>query len=112
LEILLTGRTVPASEAQAIGLIDRLAPAGQAERIAIELASELAHASAPAVAAIKRCVDIASSQELERGIEFEAAEENALFNYGEAREGIAAFVERRSPRFGPSVRSLRPDGDG
>jgi enoyl-CoA hydratase len=66
------------------------------------------------VAAIRRCVDAALSQDLESGIAFEAAEENALFSHGEAREGIAAFVERRAPVFGAvaSVPDRVPNGNG
>lgn len=114
LEILLTGRQVRAREAHVIGLLDRLVPAGRAEQVAIETAAELAVASAPAVGAIQRCVEAAFTEDLESGIAFEAVEENALFKHGEAREGIAAFVERRRPTFGAgaSTRDRARDGNG
>jgi enoyl-CoA hydratase/carnithine racemase len=99
LDILLTGRQVPAAEAHAIGLLERLVPAGDAERVAIEIAEHLATASAPALAAIHRCVDVALSEDLETGIAFEADEEQLLFVDGEAGEGLAAFLERRAPSF-------------
>jgi enoyl-CoA hydratase/carnithine racemase len=108
LEILLTARQVPAREAHALGLLDRLVAAGRAEETAIETAAQLAQASAPAVAATKRCVEAAFTHDLESGIAFEAAEENALFSDGEAGEGILAFVERRAPVFGtPAPAPLR-----
>jgi enoyl-CoA hydratase/carnithine racemase len=99
LEVLLTGRQVPAPEAHAIGMIDRLVPAGTAEQVALEIAVQLARSSAPALAAIRRCVESALTEELEPGIAVEAAEEQALFVDGEASEGFAAFLERRPPVF-------------
>jgi enoyl-CoA hydratase len=99
LDILLTGRQVPAEEAHAIGLLDRLVPEGTAEEVATEIAQQLAGSSMPAVAAIQRCVESALTDELTRGLAVEAAEEQALFVDGEAREGISAFVERRAPSF-------------
>jgi enoyl-CoA hydratase len=109
LDILLTGRQVPAEEAHAIGLLDRLVAPGSAEQVAIEIAQQLATSSAPALAAIHRCVESALSDEIELGMAVEAAEEQALFVDGEAREGIAAFLERRPASF--RTRSARPVPD-
>ena len=99
LDILSTGRQVPAEEAHAIGLLDRLVPEGRAEDVAIEIATSVASASGSALAALRRCVDVAFEEDLQSGIAFEASEENALFEHGDAREGIEAFVERRTPVF-------------
>jgi enoyl-CoA hydratase len=99
LDMLLTGRHVPAEEAYTIGLLDRLVPDGTAEAVAIEIAEQLRTSSAPAVAAIHRCVESALTTELEFGIAVEAAEERSLFANGEAREGISAFTERRPAAF-------------
>jgi enoyl-CoA hydratase len=97
--MLLTGRHVPAEEAYTLGLLDRLVPDGTAEAVAIEIAEQLRTSSAPAVAAIHRCVESALTTELEFGIAVEAAEERSLFANGEAREGISAFTERRPAAF-------------
>jgi enoyl-CoA hydratase len=99
LDILLTGRKVPAAEAHTVGMLDRLVPTGTAEQVAIELAQQLARSSAPALAAIHRCVNSAMSEELDLGIAFEASEEQALFVDGEAHEGLSAFLERRPASF-------------
>jgi enoyl-CoA hydratase len=112
LDILLTGRQVAAEEALAIGLLDRLVPPGAAEALAIEIARQLATSSAPAVAAIHRCVESALTDDFELGIALEAAEEQALFVDGEAREGIAAFLERRPPAFTTRVAATMPHDDG
>jgi enoyl-CoA hydratase/carnithine racemase len=99
LDIILTGRQVAAAEAHAIGLIDRLVEDGQAEAEALEIARELAGFSLAALRAVIGTADAASDLSLHDGIAYEAREEQALFDAGEAREGIAAFLEKRRPRF-------------
>jgi enoyl-CoA hydratase/carnithine racemase len=99
LDMLLTGRNVTGEEAHSIGLLDRLVAPGTALPIACEMAEQLGGYSAPALAAIHRCVDAAMTSSLADGIAVEAVEEQMLFEKGEAREGIAAFVERRRPVF-------------
>jgi enoyl-CoA hydratase/carnithine racemase len=99
LDIILTGRQVEAAEAHAIGLIDRLVEDGRAEAEALEIARELAGFSLPALRAVIRTADAAADLPLHDGIAYEAREEQELFDAGEAREGIAAFLEKRRPRF-------------
>jgi enoyl-CoA hydratase len=84
---------VDAPEALAIGLIDRLVGAGEAETAALTLARELRRLSQPALHAAVRSVGIADGLPLREGLL------QRLFERGEAREGIAAFVERRPPGF-------------
>jgi enoyl-CoA hydratase/carnithine racemase len=99
LDIMLTGRQLDAAEAHAIGLIDRLVAPGCAEIAAIELARELREHSQAALHAVVRSVDIAGGLPLREGLARERSEEQRLFERGEAREGIAAFLEKRPPRF-------------
>jgi enoyl-CoA hydratase len=98
LDMMLTARQVPAAEALAAGLVDRLTE-GSATEAALVLARELGRASRPAQRAVVRCVDAAFDQPLSAGFKFEADQEQALFTDGEAAEGIAAFIEKRPPRF-------------
>ena len=98
LDIMLTARQVPAAEALAIGLVDRLAGSDVAEA-ALALAGELAAVSLPAQRAAVAAVDAALDLPLDAGLGFEAARVQALFEHGEAAEGIAAFTEKRPPRF-------------
>jgi enoyl-CoA hydratase len=99
LDLMLTGREVDGGEAYAIGLIDRLVEDGEAERSALELARELRGLSQPALHAVVRAVDAAGDMPLHQGLMREALEEQRLFERGEAREGIAAFLEKRGARF-------------
>jgi enoyl-CoA hydratase len=98
LDLLVTGRTVDAAEAYAIGLVDRLAPSGEVLAAAIELAREIATASLPAITAVRRAA-AASAGSFPEGMAVEAREALALFERGEAREGFDAFLEHRPPNF-------------
>jgi enoyl-CoA hydratase len=99
LDMMLTARRVSGREAQAIGLVDRLAADGEAESEALRLAHELGQMSASAQAAVTRCVDTAYDAPLHGGLAQEARESAVLFADGDAREGLTAFVEKRAPRF-------------
>jgi len=98
LDIMLTARQVAADEALAIGLVDRLTD-GDVVKAALELAGELVTASLPAQLAVVRTVNAAFELPLAEGFEFEKAQEQGLFEDGEAAEGIAAFVAKRPPDF-------------
>jgi enoyl-CoA hydratase/carnithine racemase len=99
LDIMLTARQVPADEAHAIGLIDRLVDEGAAEAAALELATDLRSASLPAQQAVIRAVDASFDTELADGFAFETGLVLDVFENGEGREGIAAFLEKRPPNF-------------
>jgi enoyl-CoA hydratase len=88
IDIMATARQVPAEEAKAIGLVDRLVPAGGAREAALELATVL------------RTVDAAFDLPFPDGQQFEIEQIQQLFEHGEAAEGIAAFLEKRAPKFG------------
>jgi enoyl-CoA hydratase len=98
LDIMLTARQVPADEALAIGLVDRLTE-GDVTVEALTLAGELGRGSLPAQRAVVRSVDAAFDLPIEAGFKYEADQEQSLFEEGEATEGITAFVAKRSPRF-------------
>ncbi|MET8427919.1 enoyl-CoA hydratase-related protein [Nocardia sp. NPDC004860] len=99
LDIMLSARQVPADEAYTIGLIDRLVADGTATATALELAAELSTMSLPAQQAVIRTVDAAFDLPLEEGFRFEVGQVQQLFESGEAKEGLAAFLEKRAPKF-------------
>ncbi|TCK21122.1 enoyl-CoA hydratase/isomerase family protein [Pseudonocardia endophytica] len=100
IDIMATARQVPAAEAHAIGLVDRLVDAGGARDAAVELATQLAAGSRPALAAVVRTVDAAFDRPPAEGMRYEAQQVDALFSGADAAEGLSAFVEKRPPTFG------------
>lgn len=98
LDIMLTARQVPATEALEIGLVDRLTD-GEVVKAALELSAQLIGPSLPAQLAVVRTVDAAFDLPLTEGMAFEVAQEQGLFEHGEASEGISAFIAKRPPNF-------------
>jgi enoyl-CoA hydratase len=99
IDIMATARHVPAAEAKAIGLVDRLVEAGRARDAAVALAAQLAALSRPALAAVIRTIDAAFDMPFPEGQRYEVEQIQELFEQGEAREGITAFLEKRTPKF-------------
>lgn len=98
LELLLRGRAIDAAAAHAMGLVDRLVEAGQAETEARALAGELASGPREAQCAILECLAAADGP-LELGLALEGEAVRRLFDSEDAREGIAAFLAKRPARF-------------
>lgn len=98
LDIMLTARQVAAEEAYRIGLVERLTD-GDAVKAALAFADVLLGPSLPAQLAVVRTVDAAFDLPLDEGARVEVEQIQALFEDGEAAEGISAFVGKRAPRF-------------
>lgn len=99
LDIMLAARSVEAEEAYAIGLVDRLVPEGTTEQEALALAEALRRLSLPAQQAVIRTVDAAFDLPAAEGFAYEVEQVQHVFEHGEAKEGIAAFLEKRTPNF-------------
>jgi enoyl-CoA hydratase len=99
LDLMLTARLLDAEEAREIGLVDRVAEAGQAEALAVELATTLAGLSAPVLTDLIRLVDASFEVPVDEGLTSEVSRVEALFDGPDAREGMRAFLEKRPPRF-------------
>jgi enoyl-CoA hydratase len=91
-ELVFTGRTVDAEEALRIGLVNAIADPVLERAVAV--AHELAEKSAVALALAKNLVNLSPG-----ALDLEATEFGELFASADAKEGLAAFVEKRAPRF-------------
>jgi methylglutaconyl-CoA hydratase len=98
-DLFLTGRIVDAAEAKAMGLVTRVIPAEQLLSAARELAATLIANSPGGVLATKRLLVRASEAEIDRRIELAVAESVAIRSTPDFREGLAAFLEKREPRW-------------
>jgi len=99
LELMTTGRTVTPAEAERLGMVDRLVPAGEFDQAVAELAASLAGGAPLAVAAITRAVNDGLDRPLPDALDRELEELAALFASEDAREGMTAFTEKRPPKF-------------
>jgi enoyl-CoA hydratase len=97
--LLFTGDRIQAQEAKVIGLVDQVVPPGQALVAALELTARINRAGPVAVAAAKRSANFGLSHSMDDGHRREAAIFSALFESQDHKEGIAAFLERRTPNF-------------
>lgn len=97
--LMFLGETISAAEAERIGLVERVAPAGQAVSVALELAEQMAQRPAPAVRAINEAVDTGLRAGLAAGFQREVELIAEVFQSADAQEGVRAFLEKRAPRF-------------
>lgn len=97
LELVLTGDTIDGARAEALGLANRVVEAAQVEEAAVELAQRLAANAPAAMAAAKARLKANESLDDELGQVVELATRQGAS--ADAREGIAAFLEKRAPNF-------------
>ncbi len=97
-ELMLLGNPIDVQTALNWGLLNRVAPSGEALAEALRLAGELAAGPPKALSVVKRLVDEGAELTLEEAIQLEIRLEQEL-DPAEAEEGVAAFFERRPPRF-------------
>jgi enoyl-CoA hydratase len=99
MDLVLTGRTITASEAEAMGLVSRVVPADQTLGAALELGATIAGKAPVAVIAAKEAVRLADELPLSAGLRHERRAFFALFASDDQGEGMAAFVEKRRPEW-------------
>ena len=98
-EMLMTGEFVEAAEAQRIGLYHRVVSPERLETETAELAARLARGPAAGLAATKDALDRETHMSLEAALDHEAAVQAELMLGPDFREGFAAFMAKRPPRF-------------
>src|SRR3954462_10385357 len=91
-DLVLTGRQIDAEEAHRIGLVSGIAD--PVLEYALEVAAKLAAKSPVALRVAKRLLNLSPG-----ALEREAEEFGDLFASEDAKEGLAAFAEKRAPRF-------------
>jgi enoyl-CoA hydratase len=88
-----------AVEAERAGLVSRVVPAGELLDEAGRTAETIASKSLPSVYAAKAALDAAMETSLAEGLRFERHVFAGLFDTNDQKEGMAAFREKRPPRF-------------
>jgi 2-(1,2-epoxy-1,2-dihydrophenyl)acetyl-CoA isomerase len=98
-EWMTSGRRLTAAEAQQWGLVSEVLEADGLSDRAAELAASLAAMPTRAIGMTKRLFDAAANNTLEDQLELEAQLQSAATQSDDFREGVAAFLEKRDPRF-------------
>ncbi|HEX6298924.1 MAG TPA: enoyl-CoA hydratase-related protein [Acidimicrobiia bacterium] len=98
-ELILMGEILTAAEAVGIGLVNRVAPSGQAVEVAKAMAETIASRGPLAVREAKRAIDIAGDMPIDEGLARELDASERIFSSGDMLEGSQAFFEKRDPRF-------------
>lgn len=103
-EWILLGKPVGATAARDLGWITRVVPRSELMGTALGLAEELAQKPAVALAAAKSAINRALDPSEEDGLAYELALWGRLFGTSDQREGMAAFLEKRPPKFADKAR--------
>ncbi|MEU8616575.1 enoyl-CoA hydratase-related protein [Streptomyces sp. NPDC048623] len=98
-ELMFFGDTLPAAEARAMGLVNRVVPAEDLEKTARTWAERLAQGPTRALALTKHLVNTSLDTDRATAFAAEATAQELCMTTRDAQEGVAAFVERRSPSY-------------
>ena len=99
MDMILSGRTMDAAEAERVGLASRVVPAAKLLDEALALGAQIASFSLPSVMMAKEAINRAFEAPLAEGMRFERRLFHSLFATEDQKEGMAAFVEKRKPGF-------------
>ena len=101
MELLMSGRIIDAAEADRIGLLNAVIAGDNPEQIGREFAGRFVDMGRNATALVLEAVDAATHTSLSEGLEVETELVSRALASHEAAEGMAAFLEKRPPRFHP-----------
>jgi 2-(1,2-epoxy-1,2-dihydrophenyl)acetyl-CoA isomerase len=98
-ELMFFGDALSAADAERLGLVNRVVPDEELEKTAREWAERLASGPTRALALTKQLVNASLDSDRATAFAAEAAGQEINMTTEDAREGVAAFVERRSPEY-------------
>ena len=98
-ELVFTGDVIDAAEAVRLGLINRVVPAAELEETTRALAEKIAAGPPLALRLDKQMLNRAASTDLSSALEAEASSQALAIASDDHAEGVAAFFEKRPPRF-------------
>ena len=99
MDLCLTARMMDAQEAERSGLVSRVVPAETLMQEAMAVAEKVASYSLPVAMMAKEAINRAYETTLSEGVRFERRLFHATFALEDQKEGMAAFVEKRKPKF-------------
>jgi 2-(1,2-epoxy-1,2-dihydrophenyl)acetyl-CoA isomerase len=98
-ELVFTAEPILAVEAERIGLVNRVVPAAELASQTLALARRIADGPPRALAMAKSLLTRGLALDLETSLQWEALVQGLMIDSEDHREGLAAFFEKRPPRF-------------
>ncbi len=99
LELIMTGRTVGAKEAESLGLVHKVVPLAELDGTVDEMAIQLASGPTKALGLSKRVVNRVTNLDLPEALEYEAYHQDIAGHTNDHLEAVKAFLEKRKPKF-------------
>jgi enoyl-CoA hydratase len=98
-ELFFTGRVIDASEAERLGIVNRVVPDDAFATTVRDLAAEIAAAGPLAVRMVKKSIYRGVEHSLDDMLDYESLQQSITLTTDDAREGIKAVMEKRAPSF-------------
>lgn len=98
-EMIFLGEIIDASEAQRIGLVNRICPQSELLVVANALASKLINRAPLAVRMAKQAINYGMQTDLKTGLAYEKACQSFLYTTEDQKEGMTAFLGKRKPEY-------------
>lgn len=99
LEIVFTGASIDAAEAERLGIVSRVVPDDSLTKVVQELAEKIARGPSVAIELMKKCVYRALTHDLESQLYFESYAQDICRRTEDHKEGNEAFKQKRQPKF-------------
>jgi enoyl-CoA hydratase len=99
MDLCLTARMMDAAEAERCGVVSRVVPLDKLMEEALAVADKIANYSLPVVMMIKESINRAFETTLAEGVHYERRVFHSQFALEDQKEGMAAFIEKRKPKF-------------
>ncbi|XP_071562674.1 probable enoyl-CoA hydratase, mitochondrial [Temnothorax nylanderi] len=99
MEMVLTGNMISAEEAEKSGLVSKIFPTDKVVEEAVKLGEKIASHSPLVVTIAKEAVNAAYETTLQQGLLFEKRMFHSTFSLADRKEGMTAFLEKRSPKY-------------
>ena len=96
---MITGRLLDAAEAHKIGLVNRLFAPEDVMSKALDFAKDIAKGATVAIGIAKKCINEGIDKDFSGALQLERESQMRLFNTRDFKEGVRAFLEKRTPEF-------------
>jgi enoyl-CoA hydratase len=98
-EMIFTGKVITAAEAYEMGLVNKVVPDDQLMGAVQELAGQMLSAGPVGIRLAKACINKSLAMDIDSGLDFEAEAFGLCFGTEDQKEGMSAFLEKRTPTY-------------